>query len=281
VFDRTRKEAPGIIWPHDTAIQVYPFRIEGELTFAGERVPLEDPEVRERLDRELQINVFRQSNTVLDIKLANRFFPDIERILIEEGVPTDFKYLPLIESDFRDVVSPAGAAGFWQFLPATAKHYSLEVTNDVDERYHVEKATRAACQYLKGAKEKLGSWTAAAASYNFGIEGVAGKQDVQDQTNYYDLAITSETARYVFRMLAMKVIFANPEKAGYHFQEGDLYQPLPYTTVDVDTPITDLVAFAKGYDLRLKDLRQLNTWMRSTSIPNKNKKVYQIKLLKK
>ena len=281
ILTKTKGEATGIIIRSDTALQIYPFRVEGELYFAGERVPLEDPDVRERLDRELQINIFRQSNTVLDIKLANRFFPEIEKILTEEGVPSDFKYLPLIESDFRDVVSPSGAAGFWQFLPATAKTYGLEINNDIDERYHVEKSTRAACQYLKKAKERLGSWTAAAASYNFGMEGVASKLESQNTTNYYDLSITAETARYIFRMLAMKVIFSDPMRAGYHFTELDLYQPTIYNTVEMDSTINDLPAFAAIFSLRMKDLRMLNMWMRSTTLPNKARKTYQIRIMQR
>lgn len=279
VFTKTKMEAPGLKWVKDTAMQVYPFRVDGELTFAGERVPMEEPDVRERLDRELQINVFRQSNTILNMKLANRYFPDMERILIEEGVPTDFKYLPLIESDFRDVISPSGAGGFWQFVPATGKMYGLEVNDIIDERYNIEKSTRAACTYLKAAKERLGSWTAAAASYNFGVDGVAGKLDAQHTTNYYDLSITSETSRYVFRMLAMKVIFADPERAGYHLQTEDLYQPVQYTVVEVDSTITNLADFAESQGLKYKELKQLNAWMRNTSLPNKAKKTYQIKIL--
>jgi hypothetical protein len=260
-------------------MQVYPFRVDGELTFAGERVPLEDAEVRERLDRELQINVFRQSNTILNMKLANRYFPDIERILTEEGVPTDFKYLPLIESDLRDAISPAGAGGFWQFVAPTAKMYGLEVNDIIDERYNIEKSTRAACVYLKAAKERLGSWTAAAASYNFGVDGIAGKLEKQRTSNYYDLSITAETSRYVFRMLAMKVIFADPERAGYHLQTEDLYQPVPYKIVEVDTTITDLAEFAQSQGLKYKELKQLNAWMRNSSLPNKAKKTYQIKIM--
>jgi len=281
IFSQTKKEAPGLKWERDTVIHIYPFHVDGEMTFAGERVPLEEADVRERLDREIQINVLRQSNTILNMKLANRFFPEIERILAEEGVPADFKYLPLIESDLRDVVSPAGAGGFWQFVPATAKIYGLEVNDIVDERYNVDKCTRAACAYLKNAKERLGSWTAAAAAYNFGTDGIAGKLDAQHTTNYYDLSIASETSRYVFRMLAMKAIFADPERAGYHLQTEDLYQPLPYTVLEVDTPITKLADFADAHGLKYKELKVLNPWMRNTSLPNKNKKVYQIRLLSK
>jgi len=282
VFDETKKEAPGLRWVGDTvAMQAYSPRVEGVLYFAGERVPLEDPDVQERLDRELLINLYRHSNTILDIKLANRFFPDIEKIMIEEGVPTDFKYMPMIESDFRDAYSGAGASGFWQFVPATAKQYGLEVNDKVDERYNVEKATRAACTYLKLAKERLGSWTAAAASYDFGMEGIAGKMQSQHTTNYYDLWITIETSRYVFRMLAMKVILANPEKAGYHLSDADLYQPLPYKTVEVDTTVNDLAAFAEQFGLKYKELKILNSWMRNSSLPNPNHKVYDVKILQK
>ncbi len=282
IFDETRKETPGLQWIGDSVVlQAHPFRVEGPLFFAGERVPLEDPDVRERLDRELTINVYRHSNTILNMKLANRFFPEIEKIMIEEGVPTDFKYMPLIESDLRDAYSPAGASGFWQFVPATAKNYGLEVNDKVDERYNVERSTRAACQYLKEAKEKLGSWTAAAASYNFGIDGIAGKIQSQHTSNYYDLWITIETSRYVFRMLAMKVIFADPERAGYHLSDADLYQPLLYKTVEVDTAVNDLAAFAEQFGLKYKELKSLNSWMRNSSLPNPNHKVYDIRILTK
>jgi hypothetical protein len=279
IFDKTRGETPGIVWVSDTAMQAYPFRVEGDLTFAGEHVPLHEPDVQERLDRELQINIFRQSNTILDMKLANRYFPDIERILIEEGVPTDFKYLPLIESDFRDVVSPAGAAGFWQFLPGTAKMFGLEISDQVDERYNVEKATRAACQYIKDAKEKLGSWTAAAAAYNYGTEGIATKLESQHTTSYYDLSIANETARYVFRMLAMKVIFASPEKAGYHIHTEDLYQSFKYNVIQVDSTVSDIASFSEMYGIKYKEMKLLNPWMRNSSLPNKSHKPYLVKIM--
>ncbi|MFN8278475.1 MAG: transglycosylase SLT domain-containing protein [Chitinophagales bacterium] len=279
IFSTVPEEARQLQWLADSTLRVYPFQIAGKLTFAGESVPLEEPDVRERLDRELQINVFRQSNTVLNMKLANRYFEVIEKILAEEGVPSDFKYLPLIESDFRDVVSPSGAAGFWQFLSSTAKIHGLEVNDAVDERYHVEKSTRAACAYLKIAKEKLGSWTAAAASYNFGIDGIAAKLKAQHTQNYYDLAITSETSRYVFRMLAMKVIFMEPQRAGYYMAADDLYQPYRYTTVTVDTTIPDLAVFAESCGIKYKELKVLNPWLRSTSLPNKLRKPYELKII--
>jgi membrane-bound lytic murein transglycosylase D len=282
VFEETRLETAGIRWIGDSiVVQAYAPRVEGELSFAGERVPLEDPDVRERLDRELLINLYRHSNTILDMKLANRYFPEIEKIMIEEGVPTDFKYMPMIESDFRDAFSNAGAGGFWQFVPATARQYGLEVNDKVDERYNVAKSTRAACTYLKAAKERLGSWTAAAASYDFGMEGIAGKLLSQHTNNYYDLSITIETSRYVFRMLAMKVIFGNPEKIGYHLTDDDLYPPFNYTTVYVDTPVNDLALFSEQFGLKYKELKMLNSWMRNSALPNASHKMYQVKILTK
>lgn len=258
---------------------VYPLVFKGELSFAGEAVPLSDPEIAERLDRELQVNVYWHSNTLLNMKLANRYFGTIEKILAEEGVPNDFKYLPLIESGFRDAVSPAGAAGFWQFLPATAKLYGLEVNDDVDERYNIEKATRAACAYLKQAKEKLGSWTAAAASYNIGIAGMETRMKTQRTNNYYDLLLTSETSRYVFRMLATKVIFDNPAQTGFYINTAELYQPYQYNAAVVDTSVSDIAGFAEQFGLRYKHIKLLNPWLRTNALPNKSKKQYEIKLM--
>jgi hypothetical protein len=187
--------------------------------------------------------------------------------------------LPLIESGFRDVTSPAGASGFWQFLSGTGKRYGLEINEDVDERYHVEKSTRAACAYLKEAKAKLGSWTLAAASYNMGIEGINAKLQKQHVASYYDLFLTQETSRYVFRMLAMKAIFTSPRKAGYMLEANDLYQPYTYKTVTVDSSIADIANFAEANGLLYKHIKLLNSWMRSTAIPNKEKKQYEIKIL--
>jgi membrane-bound lytic murein transglycosylase D len=280
IFEQTRLETPGLKWVKDSTLAIRPFRIEGELTFAGEHVPLEELDVHERLDRELQINVFRQANTLLNMKLANRYFPEIERILIEEGVPTDFKYLPLIESDLREVVSPAGAAGFWQFLSSTGKTFGLEINESIDERYNIEKATHAACQYLKLAHNKLGSWTAAAASYNYGIEGIMGKLQSQHTSSYYDLVITSETSRYVFRALAMKVIFANPEQAGYYIRESDLYMPYQYALVQIDSSVSDLPSLATQMGVKYRDLKAMNGWLRSASLPNRSQKGYLLRLPK-
>lgn len=282
IFERTGNECPNLIWHGaiDTTALTSPVSVSGELTFAGERVPLEDPEVRERLERELQINTYWHSNTLLAMKMANRYFPEIEAVLNDSGVPLDFKYLPLIESGFRNDVSPAGAVGFWQFVSGTAKRYHLEINNEVDERYNIEKSTRAACSFLKNSKEQLGSWTLAAASYNLGLGGM--RQRVQDQqtSNFYDMYFNPETSRYIFRMLAMKIIFSNPQQAGFKITTNDLYQPYRYTTVTVDTPITSIASFAARYGLKYKHIKILNTWLREAQLSNRDRKKYEIKILR-
>jgi membrane-bound lytic murein transglycosylase D len=281
IFERTALENKNIrfVKTPDSVNAIFPLTIEGDLFFADEPVPLNDTEVKERLDRELQVNAFWQSNTLLSMKLANRYFDEIEKILIEEGVPTDFKYLPLIESGFRDVVSPAGAAGFWQFMPPTAKRYGLEITDDIDERYNIEKATRAACAYLKEAKASLGSWTLAAASYNMGMAGISTRLQNQRTTNFYDLYLNHETSRYVFRMLAMKIIYSNPHKTGYMVKSEDLYQPYQYKKITVDTAITDLATFGEQIGVKYKYIRILNPWIRSAKLPINTGKTYELRIL--
>lgn len=281
VFEKTRNECPNIRWinPIDSTQLVFPVSIEGDLEFAGERVPLEDPDVRERLEREIQINAYWHSSTLQAMKLANRYFDDIEKILAEKGVPSDFKYLALVESSFKNETSPAGATGFWQFVKPTAKAYGLEVNEFVDERYHVEKSTEAACKYLLEAKSGLGNWTLAAASYNLGIPGM--KQRVNDQrtNNYYEMYFNQETSRYLFRMLAMKIIFSSPKHAGFHVKTEELYQPYRYKTVEVDTPVNSIAAFAETFGLKYKHIKILNPWLRDASLPNKEKRKYQVKIM--
>jgi membrane-bound lytic murein transglycosylase D len=189
---------------------IYAVPIPVGISFAGEKPPLADPDVIERLDREIHVNTYWQSNSLLMFKRANRFFPVIEPILKANGVPDDFKYLALIESGLTNVVSPAGAVGFWQIMKGTGLDYGLEINNEVDERYHLEKATEAACKYLLDAKEKFGSWTLAAASYNMGMNGLEKQLERQKATNYYNILLNAETARYVFRILAVKAILENP-----------------------------------------------------------------------
>ena len=281
IFAQTKSECPGIKWinPVDSNHLSYPLHIEGELYFAGERVPLEDPDVRERLERELLINVNWHSNTLLCMKMANRYFPEIEKALAKDSVPDDFKYLALIESTFRLEASPAGAAGFWQFVKGTAEKYDMEINEYVDERYNIEKSTEGACIFLKDAKQKLGTWTLAAASYNMGLPGMLKRAKEQNMFNYYDMYFNPETSRYVFRMLAMKIIFSNPKKAGYIIQPDELYQPYKYETVEVDTPIASIADFAAQFNLKYKHIKILNPWLRDANLPNKSHKKYEIKIM--
>jgi len=281
IFTRTKNECPGIKWinPVDSFNRSYSVQITGELYFAGERVPLEDPDVRERLERELLINTNWHSNTLLCMKMANRYFPDIEKTLIDSGVPTDFKYMALIESTFRLEPSPAGAAGFWQFVKGTAEKYHMEINDQVDERYNIEKATTGACIFLKDAKEKLGNWTLAAASYNLGLAGMVQRSKEQKLNNYYDMYFNPETSRYVFRMLAMKIIFSDPKKAGYIIQPNELYAPYKYKVVEVDTSIASIADFADRFGLKYKHIKILNPWLRDAQLPNKSHKKYEIKIM--
>jgi membrane-bound lytic murein transglycosylase D len=260
--------------------RVYALPIPDELLFAGERVPLSDTEVRERFDRELLVNTYWQSQTLLFFKRANRWFPVIEPILKENGVPDDFKYLALIESGLMNVVSPANATGFWQILEATGRELGLEVTQEIDERYHVEKSTVAACKYLLGVYNHYGSWAMAAASYNMGRAGLNRQVTNQRSNNYYDLWLNEETSRYVFRILAIKTIFENPQAASFYFREADLYEPYEFYTVKVDTNIRDMVAFAHHHQVSYKELRMLNPWLRQYTLTNPRKKTYEIKILK-
>ncbi|TVQ91299.1 MAG: lytic transglycosylase domain-containing protein [Bacteroidetes bacterium] len=259
---------------------VFALPIPEELNFAGEPVPVDNFEVRERFDRELLVNTYWQSQTLLFFKRANRWFPLIERILQEQGVPDDFKYLALIESGLMNEVSPAGAAGYWQILQSTGRELGLEVNTEVDERYHVEKATIAACRFLKSAYQRYNSWTLAAAAYNMGRSGINRQITNQQAGNYYDLWLNDETSRYVFRILAIKTIFENPSAHGFRFRQEDLYQPYDYYTVKVDTTISDLVTFAHAHHITYKELRTLNPWLRRTSLPNRSGKEYEIKITK-
>lgn len=258
--------------------RIHPVRISGEVYFAGERVPLNDQEVRERFDRELLVNTFWHSNTMLNYKLASKYFDDISRILEENGVPADFKYLAVAESGLRNVVSPAGAAGFWQFLKSTGLEYGLEINNEVDERYDYEKATLAACEYLKDAKEIFGSWTLAAASYNVGMPKLQKRLEEQQVTNYYDLYLNSETSRYVFRILSYKMVFENPEKFGFDFVKKDLYQPYQYKNMVVENSIPDLAQFAIDNGTTYKMLKVVNPWLTSTSLTISEGNSYTIKI---
>jgi hypothetical protein len=247
-----------------------------EVDFAGEKAPLQITDVRERLDRELLINANLDATTALIIKRANRAFPIIEPILAKYGVPDDFKYLAVIESGLVNAVSSAGARGVWQFMPDTAKEKGMEVNDIVDERYHLEKSTEAACRYLLSAKDKFGSWTLAAASYNGGMSGITKKIEEQKVSNYYDLALTEETSRYVFRILALKEIMKQPAKYGFSIFSSDLYAPIPTKIIEVDSTITDLASFAMSQGINYKILKIHNPWLRDKKLVNPTKKRYEI-----
>ena len=249
-----------------------------KLDFAGEETPLKIADVIERFDRELLVNVNLHASTILAIKRANRAFPVIEPILKKNGIPDDFKYLAVIESGLVNVVSPAGARGIWQFMPETAKERGMEVNENVDQRYDLEKSTQAACSYFLSAKGKFGSWTLAAASYNGGMTGVNKQIDIQKVTNYYDLLLTEETSRYVFRILALKEIMENPVKYGFTIAPEDLYGILPTKKIEIDSTITDLADFAKGQGINYKILKIHNPWLRETKLLNDTGKKYQIEI---
>lgn len=259
---------------------VFALELPEKIDFAGERTPLEIPDVKERLDKELLVNTYWQSNALLLIKRAHKYFPIIEPILKEYNIPDDFKYLAVAESGLEHVVSPAGATGFWQIMKATAQEYGLEVNNNVDERYHIEKATRVACQYLKNSKERFGTWTLAAAAYNAGNTGVSRELKRQEVQDYYDLLLNPETSRYVFRIIALKHILSNAEEFGFKYEEKDLYEIEPIKTVEVDTAVTDFVRFAEKFEMNYKSLKIHNPWLRDKHLDNYSSKVYDIKVLK-
>lgn len=236
------------------------------IDFAGEATPLDIADVKERFDRELLVNSNLHATTQIIIKRANRAFAVIEPILKKNGVPDDFKYLAVAESGLVNAVSPAGARGVWQFMPATGKQYGLEINKIVDERYHLEKSTEAACKYLLKAKEKFGSWTLAAASYNAGLAGVDRQLTFQGVDNYYDLLLNSETSRYVFRILALKQVMQNPTKYNFHIPEEDMYPVLPVKKVTVATSVPDLAVFAKEQNVNYKILKIHNPWLRDRKL---------------
>ena len=251
--------------------------IPDSVSFADEKVPLDIYHVRERLDRELLVNTYWQSNQLLYLKRANRWFPVIEPILKEQGVPDDFKYLALIESGLINASSPAGAKGFWQFIKGTAQEFGLEVNAEIDERLNVKKATVAACKYLKVMYAQYGSWTLAAAGYNTGRKNIDINSSEQNTNDYYLMHLHPETMRYVFRILAEKIIFDNPSAYGFYLDKDDLYSPLPTREITVDTTITDLFGFARKTGVSYQTLKMYNPWLTDhRTLPNKSRKKYQI-----
>lgn len=253
-------------------------KIPEELDFCGEEVPLYNWDVRERLERELIVNTYYHSSTLLYIKRAARWFPVIEPILRKYKIPNDFKYMAVIESGLDNVVSPAGATGFWQLMKPAARKFGLEINKEVDERYHVEKATEAACKYLLDAKKKYGNWTLAAASYNMGTNGITDQLERQEATNYYNLVLNEETSRFIFRLLAVKEVLQNPSKYGFSITEEDLYEPLRFFEVEVKSQVKHWAKFAKKYGINYKILKLYNPWLRQNYLRNKKHKTYMIKI---
>jgi len=278
VASQTTETATKVEQQSSQTLRVEALDIPNVMTFAGERVPLQDTDVRERLDREIHVNTYWHSNMLLMIKKANRFFSEIEPLLKKYNLPDDFKYLAVAESGLDNVTSHAGASGFWQFMKATGKEYGLEINNYVDERYNLELATKVAAQYLMNSKELFGSWTNAAAAYNAGNAGITKQMKRQDATDYYSLLLNSETGRYVFRILAFKEILSNPEKYGFYVDQQDLYQAIPTKTIIIDTPVEDFAKFAKQQGINYKILKIHNPWLRDTYLKNASGKAYSIKI---
>ena len=250
------------------------------LEFSGERIPTENFEVYERMDREFLANTYWHSATILAIKRANRWFPVIEPILKKNNIPDDFKYLSIAESNLENVVSPAGATGFWQFMEAAGEKYGLEINDLVDERYNVEKSTEAACKYLKDSYDMFGSWISAAASYNMGQENTTLQRERQKATNYFNLVLNSETSRFVARIVSLKYILQDPEKYGFDIKGEDLYKPLSYYGTTLDSSVTNFPDYAKSYGINYFILKMYNPWLRDNYLKNKSRKVYTIKLPK-
>jgi len=259
---------------------VYALNVPSKLDFSGEALPLSNPDILERMDRELLVNTYWQSNALLMFKRANKYFPIIEPILEKHGIPNDFKYLAVIESGLTNAVSPASAKGFWQIMKATGKENGLEINTNVDERYNLAKSTEVACKYLLQAKEKFGSWTLAASSYNAGMAGVSRRLKEQNVSNYYDLLLGEETGRYLFRIVALKEILNHPDKYGFNFRHKDLYKNIPTYAVTVDTAVTDFVKFSEQFGINYKILKLHNPWLREPHLNNKTRKEYLIEIPK-
>ena len=254
--------------------------IPSSVGFAGENAPLEIFYIREKLDEELLRNTYFHSSTIGLIKRSNRWFPLIEPILSENNIPDDFKYLALIESGFENVVSPRGAKGFWQFMEKTAREYGLEVNDAIDERYNVEKSTKAACKYLLDSYEKFKSWTLVAAAYNAGKRRIKESIEKQKEDNYYGLYLNEETTQYIFRILAIKTVIENPTQYGFYLREADLYPPIPVKEIKVTKTIPDLYEFASEHNINYRTLKMFNPWLRTDKLPDKSGRTYFIKIPK-
>ncbi len=260
--------------------KVKTFKIPHSLSIAKEEMPLDRTDIQESLDREILVNAYWQSNNLLMLKRSNKWFPVIEPILREENIPDDFKYLALIESGLQNVVSPAGAAGPWQIMKSTGREKGLHINNEVDERYHMVKATRVACSYLREAYERFNNWTLAAASYNMGMAGTAKQLNEQQVDNYYDLRLNNETARYIFRIAAVKHIHENLSDYGYIYHNSEGYKLPVFDTVVVEGPVESWINWALKHDITYKELRWHNPWIRDDKLTNNFNKPYAILIAK-
>jgi len=277
-YNAILKTAPNPELQTHKGYKIKALKIPKGLNLAGERVPVEINDVKERMERELLVNTYWQSNGILLLKRANRYFSILEPLLAMHNLPDDFKFLALAESGFTDETSSEGAAGIWHFMRTTGKEYGLEINKNVDERYNIEKSTKVAAEYLIKAKEKLGSWTLAAASYNAGNQGVFRRLEAQEVSTYYDVKLPDETERYIFRILALKEIITNPKKYGFVFDKEDLYTVKETRSVKVDTAISNLTLFAKKFGMNYKELKIHNPWLREHKLNNKSRKLYEIKI---
>jgi hypothetical protein len=264
----------------NASYKVLSIHIPKNLNFAGEKVPINDFIVRESMEKELIINTYWQSQSLLIHKRANRWFPVIEPILKQNNIPEDFKYIAIIESQLTNAVSPQGATGFWQLVEPTAKGYGLMINEEVDERYDVERATQAACKYFNEAYKIFNNWTLVAASYNRGMNGIQAAMQKQKVSNYYDLLLTDETARYIYRILAIKEIVSRPKVYGFILRKKDLYPPLSTKKITIDTTINDLAVFAISQKINYRILKTFNPWLRLNTLTNPEKKKYVIEVPK-
>ncbi|HTO16250.1 MAG TPA: lytic transglycosylase domain-containing protein [Edaphocola sp.] len=278
-FEKVDKDSESFIKPINTTGIIERHnspKLPNAIGFAGEAVPLQRWDVKERLDRELLINTYMHGSTLYILKFVNRTFPTIERILKENGVPEDFKYLCVAESALFNQVSRAGAVGYWQFMKAAGLQFGLEITDEVDMRYDLEASTYAACKYLKQAYNKFGNWTAAAASYNMGMAGYSNYSAQQYESNYYNLLLPEETNRYIYRILALKLIVAQPKHYGFYLDNEDSYAPINGRLVQVSSSISDLAAWAKQNNSTYQQIKLANQWLRGKSLTIKPGKVYNI-----
>ena len=264
--------------PGDTVFTNKTYKLPEIVTFAGEKMPLENFDTRESLEREILTSAYRHSSTILIIKRANRYLPVIEKILRKNNIPDDFKFLAAAESEYSNMVSPVGATGFWQIMPETGREQGMEINSDVDERYDVEKSTQFACDYFRKSFERYGNWTLAAASYNGGRAAIDEQIEIQDQHNYYDLLLSEETARYIFRAVAYKLIITDPASYGFTIGKEDLYPELRFYEVRIDTAVTSFSKFAERFSTNYKMLKFLNPWLRKPYLNPKPSKVYFIKI---